>query len=203
MRHRDGEVAAVASDGRRRTSTSASAQAMVRERRGAPTGVQSSTAGSRTGVNRVGWIAMTGLLEGKLALVAGVANRRSIAWAVAQELAAQGAKLAFTYQGARIESSVRELAASIGSDLCVECDVDGRREPRPRVRRGERGARRARPARPLDRVRAGARSRGPLHRHEARGLPARAQRLELLARRDDAPRRAADARARRRRRSSR
>ena len=48
---------------------------------------------------------MTGLLEGKLALVAGVANRRSIAWAVAQELAAQGAKLAFTYQGSRIESS--------------------------------------------------------------------------------------------------
>jgi enoyl-[acyl-carrier protein] reductase I len=66
---------------------------------------------------------MTGLLEGKLALVAGVANRRSIAWAVAQELAAQGAKLAFTYQGARIESSVRDLAASIGSDLCVECDA--------------------------------------------------------------------------------
>jgi enoyl-[acyl-carrier protein] reductase I len=66
---------------------------------------------------------MTGLLEGKLALVAGVANRRSIAWAVAQELAAQGAKLAFTFQGARIESSVRELAASIGSELCVECDA--------------------------------------------------------------------------------
>jgi enoyl-[acyl-carrier protein] reductase I len=66
---------------------------------------------------------MTGLLEGKLALVAGVANRRSIAWAVAQELAGQGAKLAFTYQGARIESSVRDLAASVGSELCVECDV--------------------------------------------------------------------------------
>jgi enoyl-[acyl-carrier protein] reductase I len=66
---------------------------------------------------------MTGLLEGKLALVAGVANRRSIAWAVAQELAAQGARLAFTYQGSRIESSVRELAAGIGSELCVECDV--------------------------------------------------------------------------------
>jgi enoyl-[acyl-carrier protein] reductase I len=66
---------------------------------------------------------MTGLLEGKLALVAGVANRRSIAWAVAQELAAQGAKLAFTYQGERIESSVRDLAATIGSELCVECDV--------------------------------------------------------------------------------
>jgi enoyl-[acyl-carrier protein] reductase I len=66
---------------------------------------------------------MTGLLEGKLALVAGVANRRSIAWAVAQQLAEQGATLAFTYQGTRIEPSVRELAASIGSKLCVECDV--------------------------------------------------------------------------------
>jgi enoyl-[acyl-carrier protein] reductase I len=66
---------------------------------------------------------MTGLLEGKLALVAGVANRRSIAWAVAQQLAEQGARLAFTYQGARIESSVRELASSIGSELCVECDA--------------------------------------------------------------------------------
>jgi enoyl-[acyl-carrier protein] reductase I len=42
---------------------------------------------------------------------------------VAQELASQGAKLAFTYQGSRIESSVRELAASIGSELCAECDV--------------------------------------------------------------------------------
>jgi enoyl-[acyl-carrier protein] reductase I len=66
---------------------------------------------------------MTGLLEGKLALVAGVANRRSIAWAVAQQLAEQGATLAFTYQGTRIEPSVRELAASVGSNLCVECDV--------------------------------------------------------------------------------
>src|ERR1700759_3353081 len=66
---------------------------------------------------------MTGLLDGKLALVAGVANRRSIAWAVAQALAAEGATLAFTYQGARVEPNVRELAASLGSDLCVECDV--------------------------------------------------------------------------------
>jgi enoyl-[acyl-carrier protein] reductase I len=63
------------------------------------------------------------VLEGKLALVAGVANRRSIAWAIAQALHERGAKLAFTYQGERIEKSVRELAASIGSELVVECDV--------------------------------------------------------------------------------
>jgi enoyl-[acyl-carrier protein] reductase I len=66
---------------------------------------------------------MTALLEGKLALVSGVANRRSIAWAVAQQLAEHGATLAFTYQGARVKAGVRELAASVGSDLVVECDV--------------------------------------------------------------------------------
>ncbi len=63
------------------------------------------------------------MLEGKLALVAGVANRRSIAWAIAQGLHERGAKLAFTYQGERIKKSVTELAASIGSDIVVECDV--------------------------------------------------------------------------------
>ena len=63
------------------------------------------------------------MLEGKLALIAGVANRRSIAWAIAEELHAHGVKLAFTYQGERIEKSVRELAASIGSETVVEMDV--------------------------------------------------------------------------------
>src|SRR3954451_2524854 len=64
-----------------------------------------------------------GLLDGKIALVAGVANKRSLAWAIARRLAEQGATLAFTYQGERIESSVRELAASVGSDIVIECDV--------------------------------------------------------------------------------
>ena len=64
-----------------------------------------------------------GMLEGKIALVAGVANKRSIAWAVAQRLAEQGATLAFTYQGERLERFVRELAESVGSSLCIACDV--------------------------------------------------------------------------------
>ena len=63
------------------------------------------------------------LLDGKIALVAGVANKRSLAWAIAQRLAEHGATLAFTYQGERIESSVRDLAASVGSDVVIECDV--------------------------------------------------------------------------------
>jgi enoyl-[acyl-carrier protein] reductase I len=61
--------------------------------------------------------------EGKRGLVLGVANRRSIAWGIAKRLADGGADLAFTYQGERIEKSVRELAASIGSSTLMECDV--------------------------------------------------------------------------------
>jgi enoyl-[acyl-carrier protein] reductase I len=66
---------------------------------------------------------MNGILEGKSALVFGVANRRSIAWAIAQALAGAGASLAFTYQGERIEAGVRELAGSVGGKLVLPCDV--------------------------------------------------------------------------------
>ena len=61
--------------------------------------------------------------DGKRALVLGVANKRSIAWAIARRLAEGGAQCAFTYQGERIESSVRDLADSVGSPLVTECDV--------------------------------------------------------------------------------
>jgi enoyl-[acyl-carrier protein] reductase I len=61
--------------------------------------------------------------EGKRGLVLGVANRRSIAWAIAQKLAEGGATLAFTYQGERIEENVRQLADSVSSPLVTECDV--------------------------------------------------------------------------------
>ena len=64
-----------------------------------------------------------GILDGKLVLVAGVANKRSIAWAIAQALHGAGAELAFTYQGERLEESVTKLAASVDSDLVVPCDV--------------------------------------------------------------------------------
>ncbi len=61
--------------------------------------------------------------EGKRGLVLGVANKRSIAWAIASRLAEGGAQLAFTYQGERIEKNVRELADSVGAPLVTECDV--------------------------------------------------------------------------------
>jgi enoyl-[acyl-carrier protein] reductase I len=66
---------------------------------------------------------MAGAFEGKRALVLGVANKRSIAWAIAQVLADGGAKLAFTYQGDRIEKSVRDLAATVDTALVTSCDV--------------------------------------------------------------------------------
>jgi enoyl-[acyl-carrier protein] reductase I len=66
---------------------------------------------------------MTAPFSGKCALVLGVANKRSIAWAIARELAAGGARLAFTFQGERIEKTVRELAGSVDAELVTECDV--------------------------------------------------------------------------------
>jgi enoyl-[acyl-carrier protein] reductase I len=63
------------------------------------------------------------MFEGKRALVLGVANKRSIAWAIAQKLADGGAQLAFTYQGERIEKNVRELAETVSSPLVTELDV--------------------------------------------------------------------------------
>jgi enoyl-[acyl-carrier protein] reductase I len=63
------------------------------------------------------------LLSGKRGLIMGVANERSLAWGVAAACAAQGAELAFTFQGESLEKRVRPLAASVGSDLCAPCDV--------------------------------------------------------------------------------
>lgn len=62
-------------------------------------------------------------MAGKKGLVMGVANDRSIAWGIAKAVAAQGAELAFTYQGDALERRVRPLAESVGSNLIMPCDV--------------------------------------------------------------------------------
>ncbi|MFO1061664.1 MAG: enoyl-ACP reductase FabI [Dongiaceae bacterium] len=64
-----------------------------------------------------------GLMAGKRGLVMGVANDRSIAWGIARTVAAQGAELAFTYQGEPLLKRVRPLVESVGSDILLECDV--------------------------------------------------------------------------------
>jgi enoyl-[acyl-carrier protein] reductase I len=63
------------------------------------------------------------LMRGKRGLIMGVANERSLGWGIAAACAAQGAQLAFTYQGDAVERRVRPLAASVGSDLAFPCDV--------------------------------------------------------------------------------
>jgi enoyl-[acyl-carrier protein] reductase I len=62
-------------------------------------------------------------MKGKRGLIMGVANNRSIAWGIAQACAAQGAELAFTFQGEALEKRVRPLAAEIGSKIVLPCDV--------------------------------------------------------------------------------
>jgi enoyl-[acyl-carrier protein] reductase I len=64
-----------------------------------------------------------GLLEGKTAVIYGVANHRSIAWGIAQAMQREGARLALTYQGERVERYVRDLAANLADPLVLPCDV--------------------------------------------------------------------------------
>ena len=63
------------------------------------------------------------IMHGKRGLVMGVANDRSIAWGIAQQVAAHGASLAFTYQGEALEKRVRPLAQSLNSSVILPCDV--------------------------------------------------------------------------------
>jgi len=63
------------------------------------------------------------LLDGKHGLVLGIANKRSLAWGIAQAAHREGARLAVTYQGERLEKNVRELAASLDEPLILPCDV--------------------------------------------------------------------------------
>ena len=64
-----------------------------------------------------------GLMAGKRGLIMGVANDRSIAWGIAKTVAAQGAELAFTFQGEALEKRVRPLAASLNAPIVEPCDV--------------------------------------------------------------------------------
>jgi enoyl-[acyl-carrier protein] reductase I len=65
-----------------------------------------------------------GIVQGKRALIVGVANEKSLAWSIAQTLAAEGAEIALTYQGEILEKRVRPLAAQIEADVIGELDVN-------------------------------------------------------------------------------
>jgi enoyl-[acyl-carrier protein] reductase I len=72
---------------------------------------------------------MADLMKGKRGLVMGVANDRSIAWGIASALRAEGAELAFSYQGEAFGKRVAPLAAAVGSDLLVDVDVTDEASP--------------------------------------------------------------------------
>lgn len=69
-------------------------------------------------------VEQTGLMSGRRGLIMGVANDHSIAWGIARALHAHGATLAFSYQGEALGRRVRPLAARVGSDLVLPCDVE-------------------------------------------------------------------------------
>ena len=113
------------------------------------------------------------LMKGKRGLVMGVANDRSIAWGIAQQLAAQGADIAFTYQGEALERRVRPLIESIGMSTMISADVTNDAEmdtafaaaeakvrrnrlPRPRHRLRRQGRAARAPSSPIRRARASA-----------------------------------------------
>jgi enoyl-[acyl-carrier protein] reductase I len=66
---------------------------------------------------------VTGLMAGKRGLIMGLANEKSLAWGIAQQLAGAGAELAFSYQGEALAKRVRPLAAQLGSERLIDCDV--------------------------------------------------------------------------------
>ena len=66
---------------------------------------------------------MPGLMDGKRGLIMGLANDKSLAWGIAKQLRAQGAELAFSYQGEALAKRVRPLAEELGSDFLIDCDV--------------------------------------------------------------------------------
>ena len=66
---------------------------------------------------------MAGYMNGKRGLIMGLANDRSLAWGIAQKLHAEGAELAFSFQGEALAKRVRPLAEQLGSDFLIDCDV--------------------------------------------------------------------------------
>ncbi len=66
---------------------------------------------------------MSGLMKGKRGLIMGLANDKSLAWGIAQKLHEHGAEMAFSFQGEALKKRVEPLAAAVGSDFLIECDV--------------------------------------------------------------------------------
>ena len=142
----------------------------------------------------------TSALAGKVGLVVGVANKRSISWAIAQAAADAGASLALTYQGERLEENVRELAATLTDPLMLPCDVTSdERDRRGRSPAIDGALRRARfPGARRRRSRTREDLTRPFVETVARRIPDGARRQRVLARRAVPAGGAAHGKARRR-----
>ena len=121
-------------------------------------------------------------LEGKVGLVFGVANKRSIAWAIAQAWAEAGAKLIFNYQGERLKDNVEELAGTFGADTPLyPCDVTKDEEVDAFFDKVATRYPQGRPAAPLRRLRPQGSARRRLRQHQPRSLRHRARHQRLFA----------------------
>ncbi len=76
-----------------------------------------------------------GFMQGKRALIVGVASNRSIAWGIARAMHREGAEIALTYQGEKLKGRVEKLAAELGSDITIPCDVSSDEEIRNTFKR--------------------------------------------------------------------
>ena len=140
---------------------------------------------------------MQGLMHGKRGLIMGVANDHSIAWGIAKTLAAHGAKLAFTYQGDALGKRVKPLAASVGADLVLPCDVEDIASVDAVFAEIGRSLGHAGFPRPRHRLFRQDPAHRPLRRHDAREFPAHHADLVLRLHRGGQARRGADAERRR------
>ena len=135
-------------------------------------------------------------LAGKTAVVFGLANKRSIAWGIAQKLHEAGATLAICYQNERMKLEAEDLIEELPGASGFQCDVSSDTEIDAALRRPQGEVRQARHPRPRRRLCARRRSARRIHQHQPRRLPRRHGRQRLLAHRRQPRRRAAHDRRR-------
>ena len=128
-------------------------------------------------------------LKGRTAVVFGVANKRSIAWAIAQGLHAAGMNLAITYQNERLEQEAKDLILSLPGAEAFMCDVSNDAAIAGLFETLKAALRQAARARAQRGFRSGGRTEGRLREHDTRRLPHRARRQRVFADRGFAGRR--------------
>ena len=136
------------------------------------------------------------LLDGKKGLIIGVANKHSIAWAIAQSAAGQGAQLLFNYQNERLRENVEELVATMPGAKAFPCDVGNDAQIAALMQSVEKETAQARLSRPLSRLRPARRTHRPVREYHAARICHGTRRERLFAGGRDQSRHALDDRRR-------